>query len=735
MFTRELEENIKSTRADAKRRGLEIITIEHLILVLITENTEVQKLLANCQADTQGLTENLANFLATQVPVAKIMDSAPTPTAVFHRVLENAVSQNRKKNAPNQKINGVHVLAAVFTEPESHAAYYLQKHGMERLTIFTHLAKPATIEKETTAEEKIGVNLTTLIAAGQLEKPFARDKETSALSRILIRKYKNNPLLIGEPGVGKTTVVHALAYQIADKAVPTALADVRLLQVSTIDLVAGTKYRGDFEQRMREITADCHKHGKTIVFIDEIHTLIGAGAVAGGAMDAANMLKPLLSDPNIRVIGATTFADYRRIFEKDTALARRFQKVEIHEPNNDALQTILNGVIKRLSVHHCVAYAPTAATAAIELTRRYLPNRHLPDKAIDLLDDAGATRQQSAKMEALIDRTELTEVVLRMAGLPPTNSPYDTPVSLTHLNKQLTDTVLDQPEAAERLSRAVLRARFGFHDSTKTVGAYLFVGPTGVGKTEMVKQLAKLLNISLLRYDMSEYMERHAVARLIGAPPGYVGFEQSGKLVEDIFCHPNAVVLFDEVEKAHPDVLNILLQILDYGILTDNNGRTANFANALIVLTSNLGSAEITRGTSGFEQTDTTALIDEPVHRFFSPEFRNRLDAVIRFQPLSQPTIERILDKQLDEMLRFLFVQKGIRVNISAKLRTLLLTEGFSPNMGARPLERLLREKILEPLALAEANNQLSNGKRHRLDLNEHGVFLRTITKKQPIPA
>lgn len=756
MIARELEDNLNFARVDARRRGLEMVTVEHLTYVLICENTAAREMLVDFRADIEGLKQRLVDYLAARVPGMRMPGERPKTSAGVHRVLQRARAQAEKAG---QDADGVHVLSAVFAEPESYAAYFMQKYGVERLSIVNWLtmhggggadfmagvAPPQGAEaaaKRRKPAKDGGADLVARAREGELEDIFGRDAEVSALVRILSHKYKNNPLLVGEAGVGKTSIVHALAHRIADGDVPPPLAETRLQPLSMTDLVADTKYRGDFEQRIRQLMERCKAHGKTILFIDEIHTIVGAGAVSGTVLDAANALKPLLGG-EVRLIGATTFAEYRRHIDRDGALARRFQKIEVREPEAAALRAILDGVIPRLSAHHNVRYAADAADAAAALSSRYLPNRFLPDKAIDLLDAAGAARWHDAENSAdadgggagfVLGEAELRAAALRAAGLPPAAaSPR-----LMELGGQLRAAVLDQPAAADALSRAVLRAQMGFLDGERAAAAFLFAGPTGVGKTEMAKQLAVQMGLPLLRYDMSEYMERHAVSRLIGAPPGYVGFEQGGKLAEDVFRHPNAVVLFDEAEKAHPDVLNILLQILDYGVLTDNGGRRADFSNAMVILTSNIGSAETARATSGFAREDgagnaeTTARREEALNRFFSPEFRNRLDAIIHFRPLSAETFGRIADMRLAALLSRLSEKSGAQISVSAALRAALRRDGVSAEFGARQLERLLRERITEPLALAAAEGRLSAGGRCRLELDDGVVVARCAVRRVP---
>lgn len=714
MVTKELEENINVVRSDARRRGLEQMTVEHLALVLVRENSAVRDMLADFCADVRGLKDKLTQFI-TSTQTARPYGSEPQPSAGFKRVLQRAMANSKGK----QQITGVHVLAAIFSEPDSPAAYYMQKYGIEKLAILARLSSHALSAPSTPSASRQQENdLVAQAQAGKLDKPSGRSEEVALLIRTLSCKYKNNALLVGEPGVGKTAIVHALAHHIAAGEAPANMSGMRILSVSVAELVAGTKYRGDFEQRVQQLVEKCHAHGNTVLFIDEIHTLVGAGAVSGSALDGANVLKPLLEERKVRYIGATTQVEYRRIFEKDRALTRRFKKITVREPDDATLMQIMQRGVTYLSKHHGTPYAAAAADAAVEVSRRYLPAQCLPDKALALLDEAGAMRQLLPQ-DAPIDKEDIEQIAREAAGLPPASGSHDT-TRLAGLQQRLADAVLQQDEAAARLARAVLAGHLNYREGNSVVGAFLFHGPTGVGKTEMARQLALQLELPLLRYDMSEYVERHTLSRLIGAPPGYVGFEQSGKLIEDVVQHPAAVVLFDEVEKAHPDVLNILLQILDYGTLTDNSGRRADFRSTLILLTSNLGSSEMERGSAGFVQDDAAPHGEEAVRHFFQPEMRNRMDAVIRFHPLSPQTVAQIVEAQLTHLVHRLAVTKNIRVRISSALRRSLCEDGYSPSMGARPLQRLIRERILEPLALAEAAGDIHPGGKYHLD--EDGI-------------
>ncbi|MGI9337657.1 MAG: AAA family ATPase [Gammaproteobacteria bacterium] len=717
MITPELGDSLYAARRDAMRRGFAELTLDHLAMVL-TNDAIVRPFFETEGTDVPRLREKLLQSCLRGSPRLKAEDGKTKTKKTMPDLNDSLWALMARARKTYGHVTGLHILVESFAEGKSMTAYYLKKSGVERMAILAYLAKhPPKIdppeddddEDEKKAKEEADAKEKEITKndwvekarSGALEKPVGRDGEVVALLRILMRKYRRNPLLVGKPGVGKTAVVRALAHRFALR--KSTLS--RIVPLSMNDMIAGTRYRGDFEQRMRDLCEVCRRRPGIILFIDDIHTLIGAGA-ASGALDAAGILKPMMDDNAVQCIGATTESEYSRIFSKDAALTRRFQKVVVAEPEGDALDDILEGIAARLEDHHSVRYSAEAIDASVHLSRRFLPGRFLPDKAIDMLDDAGS-RRRTDDDDYPVSADDVAGAVADCAGLPLAVVREDDKARLARLEEHLGERVVEQPEAVRRLCGAVLRARLGYHDGGRTAGAFLFAGPTGVGKTEMARQLADLLALPLLRYDMSEYMEAHSAAKLIGAPPGYVGFEERGRLTEDIAANPAAVVLFDEVDKAHPDVLSLMLQIMDYASLSDSGGRRADFSNALIILTSNAGAREYQGGSAGFERGDNKAAAAEALKRFHTPEFRNRLDAIVHFKPLSAAAIGKILSRRLQKITADIAKRKGLRLTITPQMRRHLTTDGFSPTMGARPLERLLRERIFEPLAQAEAMSSL----------------------------
>jgi ATP-dependent Clp protease ATP-binding subunit ClpA len=636
------------------------------------------------------------------------------------------------------------VLVAIFGEKDSHAVYFLQRQGITRLDVVNYIVHGiskmkmprATEGAENGAEngapqspaanplESFAINLNQLAVAGRIDPLIGREAELERVIQTLCRRRKNNPLLVGEAGVGKTAIAEGLASRVVKQAVPEVLAKATIYALDMGALLAGAKYRGDFEQRLKNVLKKLHDIPDAILFIDEIHTLIGAGAASGGTLDASNLLKPALSNGQLKCIGATTYSEYRGIFEKDHALTRRFQKIDVGEPSGREALDILKGLKTRFEAHHGVKYSGAALSAAVELSVRYITDRHLPDKAIDVIDEAGAAQRilPRSRQKKLIGRSDIEDIVAKIARIPPRHVSTDDRDALRTLERDLKTVVFGQDAAIEALSRAIKMARSGLGSPEKPIGAYLFSGPTGVGKTEVARQLAYALNIELLRFDMSEYMERHAVSRLIGAPPGYVGFEQGGLLTESVNKTPYAVLLLDEIEKAHPDIFNILLQVMDHGALTDNNGRKADFRNVIIIMTTNAGAADLQKNHMGFTPSNAQAgdeLVE--IKRLFTPEFRNRLDAIVSFKPLDHEIILRVVDKflmQLEEQLH----EKKVEAHFTDALKTMLAHKGFDSLMGARPMARLIQDSIRAALADELLFGRLTHGGRVTVDVDEKGV-------------
>ncbi len=729
MPSKELEDTINALHLDANHRRFELITVEHLLLVLLQENRTAIKMLKECQADIEHLKIKLSEVVEKQT--ATRHTNQPVRTSIEYRdVLQRAKKQFRRlgEHKSNLSINGIHIIIAILDDPRSAASHYLKKYGVDRLYTLAYLASLSEESiNEEKPKEKDGKDLVAQARAKTLPLPINRQDDIAELINILCRKYKNNPLLVGEPGVGKTTLVEALAHRIANDDVPAMLQNTRIISISIADIIAGTKYRGDLEQRIKKIIEKYSVQKNNILFIDEIHTLIGTGSAAGGTLDIANIIKPFLDNPALRYIGATTSTEYRRYFEKDGALNRRFCKITVGEPDAKTLQAIVENTVHQLQLHYQINYPTDAVTTTIDAAKRYLPAYTFPDKAIDILDHVGSNHINNNHSQP-IDKQLIISTARSIAGLT-SHAQLDDYNNLADMENHLCNVVFDQKEAAKKLARAVVFNQIGYSYNDKVVGGFLFVGPTGVGKTEMAKQLAEKLSFPLLRYDMSEYMERHSISRLIGAPPGYVGYEQSGKLIENVSNNPNSVILFDEIEKAHPDILNILLQILDYGTMADNNGRLVNFRHTIIILTSNSGSVEMARGSSGFDRNDTIAIGDEVIHRNFSPEFRNRLDAIIHFQPLSPATIQKIIEQQLTIAKASIKQHQSINTTYSQRFKDALVRDGNSNDMGARPVKRLIRERIFETIAIATVQNKIHKGDTVLLDIIDNEVVVVTKSK------
>ena len=658
------------------------------------------------------------------------------PTLGFQRVIQRAMLH--VQSSGKKEVTGANVLVAIFGEKESHAVFFLQQQGVTRLDVVNFIshgvskvaetAKTESVEQETEAEatpngalDNYALNLNAQVAAGKIDPLIGRGPELERVVQTLCRRRKNNPLLVGEAGVGKTAIAEGLARRIVEKDIPDVLANATVYSLDMGALLAGTKYRGDFEQRLKAVMKQLAENPEAILFIDEIHTLIGAGAASGGSMDASNLLKPALSNGTLKCIGATTYQEYRGVFEKDHALTRRFQKIDVAEPSVAETIEILKGLKSRFEAHHKVKYASSALTTAAELSAKYINDRHLPDKAIDVIDEAGAAQRvlPRSKQKKVIGNKEIEDIIAKIARIPPKNISSDDRSALKTLERDLKAVVFGQEKAIEVLSSAVKMARSGLGQTNKPIGNFLFSGPTGVGKTEVAKQLAYIMGIELIRFDMSEYMERHAVSRLIGAPPGYVGFEQGGLMTEAVNKHPYCVLLLDEIEKAHPDIFNVLLQVMDHGTLTDNNGRKADFRNATIIMTTNAGAENLSKTNMGFTSAKQAGDEQADIKRLFSPEFRNRLDATVSFAPLSQDIIIRVVDKfliQLEDQLH----DKKVEATFSDALKAYLGKKGFDPLMGARPMARLIQDTIRKALADELLFGQLANGGAVHVDIDEH---------------
>jgi ATP-dependent Clp protease ATP-binding subunit ClpA len=689
-----------------------------------------------CGAKLEILRGELNQYIEEHTPTVNGEEEVDTqPTLGFQRVIQRAMLH--VQSSGKKEVTGANVLVAIFGEKESHAVFFLQQQGVTRLDVVNFIshgvskvaetAKTEGAEQETEAEatpngalDNYAQNLNAQVAAGKIDPLIGRGPELERVVQTLCRRRKNNPLLVGEAGVGKTAIAEGLARRIVEKDIPDVLANATVYSLDMGALLAGTKYRGDFEQRLKAVMKQLAENPEAILFIDEIHTLIGAGAASGGSMDASNLLKPALSNGTLKCIGATTYQEYRGVFEKDHALTRRFQKIDVAEPSVAETIEILKGLKSRFEAHHKVKYASSALTTAAELSAKYINDRHLPDKAIDVIDEAGAAQRvlPKSKQKKVIGNKEIEDIIAKIARIPPKNISSDDRSALKTLERDLKAVVFGQDKAIEVLSSAIKMARSGLGQTNKPIGNFLFSGPTGVGKTEVAKQLAYIMGIELIRFDMSEYMERHAVSRLIGAPPGYVGFEQGGLMTEAVNKHPYCVILLDEIEKAHPDIFNVLLQVMDHGTLTDNNGRKADFRNATIIMTTNAGAENLSKTNMGFTSAKQAGDEQADIKRLFSPEFRNRLDATVSFAPLSQDIIIRVVDKfliQLEDQLH----DKKVEATFSDALKAYLGKKGFDPLMGARPMARLIQDTIRKALADELLFGQLANGGSVHVDIDE----------------
>jgi ATP-dependent Clp protease ATP-binding subunit ClpA len=752
MIAQELEVSLHMAFVEARQQRHEFITVEHLLLALL-DNPSAAEVLRACSANIDDLRKSLANFIKDNTPQVAGTDEVDTqPTLGFQRVIQRAIMHVQSTGNGKKEVTGANVLVAIFGEKDSHAVYYLHQQGVTRLDVVNFIAhgikksdppEPAKAgegaeqneeggasEKSEKASplEQYTVNLNQMAKDGKIDPLIGREYEVERVIQILCRRRKNNPLLVGEAGVGKTAIAEGLAWRITQKDVPEILGEAIVYSLDMGALLAGTKYRGDFEQRLKGVLKSLKDKPNGILFIDEIHTLIGAGAASGGTLDASNLLKPALSNGTLKCIGATTFTEYRGIFEKDAALSRRFQKVDVVEPTVEQTVDILKGLKSRFEEHHSVKYALGALQAAAELSSKYINDRQLPDKAIDVIDEAGAAQRilPASKRKKIITKAEVEDIVAKIARIPPASVSNDDRGKLKNIERDLKNVVFGQDPALEALAAAVKMARSGLGRADKPIGSFLFSGPTGVGKTEAAKQLANIMGIDLIRFDMSEYMERHAVSRLIGAPPGYVGFDQGGLLTEAISKKPHAVLLFDEIEKAHPDIFNVLLQVMDHGTLTDNNGRKADFRNVIIIMTTNAGAETMNKATIGFTNARQQGDEMADIKRLFTPEFRNRLDAMVSFKALNEDVILRVVDKfllQLETQLD----QKKVDATFTDKLRKHLAKTGFDPLMGARPMQRLIQDTIRKALADELLFGKLVDGGVLTVDVDDEGKVMLDI--------
>jgi len=753
MIAQELEVSLHMAFVEARQKRHEFITVEHLLLALL-DNPTAAEVLRACAANLEELRKALGDFITAHTPTVAGTEEIDTqPTLGFQRVIQRAILH--VQSSGKKEVTGANVLVAIFGEKDSHAVYFLHQQGVTRLDVVNYISHGITkapaskeakgsseAEQETAGEEQQSggaletytLNLNAQALVGKIDPLIGREREIERVIQTLCRRRKNNPLLVGEAGVGKTAIAEGLARRIVEGQVPEILARCQVYALDMGALLAGTKYRGDFEQRLKAVLKQLVDNPNAILFIDEIHTLIGAGAASGGTLDASNLLKPALSTGALKCIGATTYNEYRGVFEKDHALSRRFQKIDVPEPSIEETVLILRGLKSRFEAHHGVKYSGNALTSAVELSARYINDRHLPDKAIDVIDEAGAAQKilPKSKQKKVVGKTEIEEIIAKIARIPPASVSQDDRAALKNLDRDLKAVVFGQDKAIEALVSAIRTARSGLANPQKPIGCFLFSGPTGVGKTEVARQLAYCMGIELHRFDMSEYMERHAVSRLIGAPPGYVGFDQGGLLTEAVTKKPYAVLLLDEIEKAHPDIFNILLQVMDHGTLTDNNGRKADFRNIIIVMTTNAGAEGLNKPVMGFTGKKEPGDESAEIKRIFSPEFRNRLDATISFGSLDHDIILRVVDKflmQLEAQLQ----EKKVEAIFTDTLREYLAKRGFDPLMGARPMSRLIQDTIRRALADELLFGKLANGGKVTVNVDDEGkITLKFSEEKVP---
>jgi ATP-dependent Clp protease ATP-binding subunit ClpA len=734
MIAQELEVSLHMAFMEARQKRHEFITVEHLLLALL-DNPSASEVLRACAADIDDLRKLLTDFVTEHTPILTGEEVDTQPTLGFQRVIQRAILH--VQSSGKKEVTGANVLVAIFGEKDSHAVYFLHQKGVTRLDVVNYIshgiskvpqAAPSKSEADADGEheaqpagalENFTLNLNAMALAGKIDPLIGRERELERVVQTLCRRRKNNPLLVGEAGVGKTAIAEGLARRIVESSVPDILKRCQVYALDIGALLAGTKYRGDFEQRLKAVLKQLVDNPNAILFIDEIHTLIGAGAASGGTLDASNLLKPALQTGQLKCIGATTYNEYRGVFEKDHALSRRFQKIDVVEPSVAETIAILRGLKSRFEAHHGVKYMAAALIAAAELSARFINDRHLPDKAIDVIDEAGAAQKilPKSKQKRIIGKHEIEDIIAKITRIPAQTVSTDDRNALRHLDRDLKAVVFGQDRAIDALASAIKMARSGLGNPQKPIGSFLFSGPTGVGKTEVARQLAYVMGVELTRFDMSEYMERHAVSRLIGAPPGYVGFDQGGLLTEAITKHPYSVLLLDEIEKAHPDIYNILLQVMDHGTLTDNNGRKADFRNVVIVMTTNAGAAELSKVSIGFTPNRQAGDEMAEIKRLFTPEFRNRLDAVISFAALDHEIILRVVDKFLMQ-LEVQLVEKKVEISFTRALKDYLAKKGFDPTMGARPMARLIQDTIRTALAEELLFGRLASGGKVTIDID-----------------
>jgi ATP-dependent Clp protease ATP-binding subunit ClpA len=756
MLNKDLEATLNTAFKEARIKRHEFMTVEHLLLALL-DNDAAREVLGACGGDIERLRKDLLDFVDSTTPLIPQDDHEreTQPTLGFQRVLQRAVFH--VQSSGKSEVTGANVLVAIFSEQESQAVYFLKQQNIARIDVVNFISHgiskiahhPEEAESESNDEEfasespaagaleNYAVNLNRLAREGKIDPLVGRDEELLRVIQVLARRRKNNPLLVGDSGVGKTAIAEGLAKRIIEGLVPEVMSDAVVYSLDMGALLAGTKYRGDFEKRFKGLLAELRKQKHAILFIDEIHTIIGAGAASGGVMDASNLLKPMLSSGEICCMGSTTFTEFRGIFEKDSALARRFQKIDVVQPSVDDTFLILKGLKSRFEAHHDLKYTDKALRAAAELSERYIRDRNLPDKAIDVIDEVGASQRllPASKRKKVVGVADVEKVVAKIARIPSRSISTDDKKSLKDLDKNLKMLVFGQDEAIGTLTNAIKLSRAGLKAVEKPIGSFLFAGPTGVGKTEVSRQLAHIMGMELVRFDMSEYMERHTVSRLIGAPPGYVGYDQGGLLTEAVNKAPHCILLMDEIEKAHPDVFNLLLQVMDHGTLTDNNGRKTDFRHVVLIMTTNAGAEANSKRSIGFQEQDNSTDAMEVLRKVFTPEFRNRLDAIIQFAPLNEATIEHVVDKFLVE-LQVQLDDKKVLLDATDAARAWLAQHGYDKQMGARPMARLIQEKIKKPLAELILFGALADkGGNVRIDVNGDDIQLEVYEEESVVPA